>query len=48
MAHRRAKLTVFGRQLLVDRIEVEGWAIARAAAAAGVATDRDEVGASLP
>jgi transposase InsO family protein len=36
MAHRRAKLTVFGRQLLVDRIEVEGWAIAHAAAAAGV------------
>ena len=26
LAHRRAKLTVFGRRLLVDRIEVEGWA----------------------
>jgi transposase InsO family protein len=36
MAHRRAKLTVFGRQLLVDRIETDGWTIARAAQAAGV------------
>ena len=36
MAHRRARLTVFGRQLLVDRIETGGWAIAHAAAAAGV------------
>ena len=34
--HRKAKLTVFGRQLLVDRIEVDGWTIARAAEAAGV------------
>jgi transposase InsO family protein len=29
-------LTVFGRRLLVDRIEVEGWTIARTAEAAGV------------
>jgi transposase InsO family protein len=29
-------LTVFGRQLLVDRIETDGWTIAHAAAAAGV------------
>jgi transposase InsO family protein len=29
-------LTVFGRQLLVDRIETDGWPIARAAEAAGV------------
>jgi hypothetical protein len=36
MAHRRARLTVFGRQLLVDRVETEGWTIARAAEAAGV------------
>lgn len=36
MAHRRAKLTVFGRQLLVDRIETDGWTVAHAAAAAGV------------
>jgi hypothetical protein len=36
MAHRRAKFTVFGRQLLVDRIETDGWTIARAAQAAGV------------
>jgi transposase InsO family protein len=36
MAHRRAKLTVFGRQLLVDRVELEGWTIARAAEMSGV------------
>ena len=36
MAHRRAKLTVFGRQLLVDRVHGDGWTIARAAEAAGV------------
>ena len=36
MAHRRAKLTIFGRQLLVDRIETDGWTVAQAAAAAGV------------
>jgi transposase InsO family protein len=29
-------LTVFGRQLLVDRVETDGWTIARAAEAAGV------------
>jgi transposase InsO family protein len=34
--HRRAKLTVFGRQLLVERIELEGWPIAHAAAMTGV------------
>ena len=34
--HRRAKLTVFGRQLLVDRMAVDGWSIARAAEASGV------------
>ncbi len=36
MGHRRAKLTVFGRQLLVDRVALEGWTFARAAEAAGV------------
>jgi len=36
MGHRRARLTVFGRQLIVDRVEVDGWTIARAAEAAGV------------
>ena len=36
MAHRKAKLTVLGRQLLVDRVEEEGWPIAHAAAMAGV------------
>ena len=36
MAHRRAKLTVLGRQLLVDRITVEGMAVAHAADMLGV------------
>jgi transposase InsO family protein len=36
MAHRSARLTVFGRQLLVDRVETDRWTIARAAEAAGV------------
>jgi transposase len=34
--HRRAKLTVFGRRLVVERIELEGWPIAHAAAMTGV------------
>ena len=34
--HRTAKLTVFGRRLLVERIEREGWPIAHAAAMTGV------------
>jgi len=34
--HRRAKLTVFGRRLLVERIEFEGWPIAHVAALTGV------------
>jgi transposase InsO family protein len=34
--HRKAKLTVFGRRLLVERIEVEGWPVAHAAAMTGV------------
>ncbi len=36
MAHRRAKLTVLGRQLLVDRITVDGMAVAHAADMVGV------------
>jgi transposase InsO family protein len=36
VAHRRAKLTVLGRRLLVDRILVEGMAVAHAADMAGV------------
>ncbi len=36
MAHRRAKLTVLGRQLLVDRIVVDGMAVAHAADMVGV------------
>ena len=36
MAHRTARLNVFGRQLLVTRIELDGWPPARAAEAQGV------------
>jgi transposase InsO family protein len=36
MAHRTARLNVFGRQLLVTRIELDGWPIAQAAEAQGV------------
>jgi transposase InsO family protein len=36
VAHRKAKLTVFGRRLLVDRVRVDGMAVAHAADMAGV------------
>jgi len=36
MAHRTARLNVFGRQLLVTRVEVDGWPVAQAAEAQGV------------
>ena len=36
MAHPRAKLTEFGRQLVVDRVLILGWPAAQAAAATGV------------
>ena len=36
MAHARAKLTLLGRQLLVDRVEIDGWRPADAAKAMGV------------
>ena len=36
MGYRNARLTPFGRRLLVDRIEVLGWPVASAAAAVGV------------
>jgi transposase InsO family protein len=36
VAHRTARLNVFGRQLLVTRMELEGWSVARAAEAQGV------------
>src|SRR5829696_10489606 len=36
MAHRTARLNVFGRQLLVSRVELDGWSIAKAAEAQGV------------
>jgi hypothetical protein len=36
VAHRTARLNVFGRQLLVTRIELDGWPVATAAEAQGV------------
>lgn len=36
MAHRTARLNVFGRQLLVSRIVLDGWSLAKAAEAQGV------------
>ena len=36
MAHARAKLTVLGRELLVERMEIDGWKPADAAKAMGV------------
>ena len=36
MAHARAKLTVLGRRLLVERVMVDGWKPADAAKAMGV------------
>jgi len=36
VAHARAKLTVLGRRLLVDRVEIDGWKPADAAKAMGV------------
>lgn len=36
MAHRTARLNVFGRRLLVTRIELDGWPAAKAAEAQGV------------
>jgi transposase InsO family protein len=36
MAHRTARLNMFGRQLLVTRIEFDGWPVAKAAEAQGV------------
>ncbi|MQB02072.1 MAG: helix-turn-helix domain-containing protein, partial [Actinobacteria bacterium] len=35
-SHRRARLTVAGRRLLVDRVLDQGWPVARAAEAQGV------------
>lgn len=36
MGHPRTKLTVFGRQLLIARVEVLGWPVAHAAAMQGI------------
>lgn len=44
----RAKLTVFGRQLLVDRVETDGWTVARGRGdGRGEPPDRDQVGPPL-
>ncbi len=36
MAHRRAKLTPYGRMVLVERVVIEGWSVGEAAKAASV------------
>lgn len=36
MAHRNARLNVFGRRLLVDRVRMQGWPVAHAAKAMGI------------
>jgi len=36
VAHRTARLTVFGRELLVDRVLIEGWTVPTAARAQGI------------
>jgi len=36
VAHPRAKLTPFGRLLLVHRVQIEEWPVAQAAEAIGV------------
>ena len=36
MAHRTARLNLFGRQLLIDRVLVAGWTVATAAEAQGI------------
>ena len=36
MSHRNARLNVHGRQLLVERVRVPGWAVAHAVKAQGI------------
>ena len=36
MAHGSARLTVAGRLLLIERVAVDGWSVAQAAAAQGI------------
>ena len=36
MTHRNARLTVHGRRLIVQRVRIEGWAVAHAAKAMGI------------
>lgn len=40
MLHRTAKLTPFGRRLLVDRVLIEGWSAVSAAEMLGVSQNR--------
>ena len=42
--HANARLSVKGRELLTDRILTQGWSLAQAAEAAGVATARPSSG----
>ena len=46
--HANAKLSVKGRELLVDRVEVAGWSLTQAAEAAGVSEHRAQVAGPLP
>jgi hypothetical protein len=48
VAHRRAKLTVFGRQLLVQRITELGWPVAGAAESLGVRRATAPTGSAPP
>ena len=45
--HPRAKLTVAGRRLLVERVLVQGWPVVRAAEAQGVSAPRRTSGCAL-
>ena len=46
--HRNARLSVKGRELLVERFENAGWSLTQAAEAAGVVTDRAQVAGPPP
>ncbi len=49
MAHRTARLNVFGRQLLVTRVELDGWPIGEGRRGPGrEPNDRPQVGRPLP
>jgi len=48
MAHRRARLTPFGRLLIVQRVDELGWTMADAAKAAGVSRSTAASVLSMP